>query len=332
MPVQSSLPKITRAPELVGLGPWHNSDPLTMAGLRGKVVLVDFWTFSCINCIRTLPYVQGYWEKYRDQPFVLIGVHTPEFVFEKSQANVAAAIERHGLTYPVAQDNDYGTWNAFSNRYWPAKYLIDAEGTIRYFHFGEGNYEETDRAIASLLAEIGDQDFKQRTEDRGNEEALRPKSQVRGPLSPETYLGERSWPAFAEASHSAQGASRDKSAGKPADPDDLVHYYEPPVDLPLHAYTLRGDWQLVDGEYHVLLSPTGEIRMHFLGGEINLVLGTQSGEPVHAEVSIDGARMKVITVDHHDLYNLFAGDYGEHELVLRIRGRGLAGYAFTFGG
>jgi thiol-disulfide isomerase/thioredoxin len=152
---EDRLPKIVRAPEFIGLGPWHNSEPFTLASLKGKVVLVDFWTYSCINCIRTLPYMEGYWQKFKDMPFVLLGVHTPEFVFEKDKQNVADAIKRHGLTYPIAQDNDYGTWSAFANRYWPAKYLIDADGYIRYTHFGEGGYDETDLAIQSLLKELG---------------------------------------------------------------------------------------------------------------------------------------------------------------------------------
>ncbi len=149
------LPRVGPAPELAGLAPWYNSPPLTLASLRGKVVLVDFWTYSCINCVHTLPHIEDYWTRYQNAPFVLLGIHTPEFVFEKSPQNVAAAIQRHGLTYPIAQDNDYATWNAFGNRYWPAKYLIDGEGIIRYMHFGEGGYEDTDLAIRSLLAELG---------------------------------------------------------------------------------------------------------------------------------------------------------------------------------
>src|SRR3989344_4043345 len=193
------LPKIVRAPELTGLSAWHNSEPLTMASLRGKVVLIDFWTYSCINCIRTLPYIEAYWNKYKKTPFVLIGVHTPEFVSEKSEKNDAKAIKDYGLTYPVAQDNDFGTWNAFSNRYWPAKYLIDAEGYIRYTHFGEGGYEETDEAIASLLAEIGVR--MEEAEDAEESED----SKERRNLTPEIYLGERSWPSL----HNAEGNPSD---------------------------------------------------------------------------------------------------------------------------
>jgi thiol-disulfide isomerase/thioredoxin len=310
---KSSLPKIIRAPEFAGLGPWHNSEPFTMESLRGKVVLVDFWTYSCINCIRTLPYIQGYWDKFQDQPFVLIGVHSPEFVFEKDQQNVKDAIERHGLTYPVAQDNDFETWRLFANRYWPAKYLIDAEGYVRYTHFGEGAYDETDEAIQSLLAEIGadveDMPVTENPETR------------RRDLTPELYIGERSWPTFAKA-----------TAGKPAEPDDLVHLYEPPADLPLHAYSLGGEWQLVEGEHQVLRSAEGELRLKFLGGEANLVLGLADGAaPVAVEVAIDGKKAQTFKVDRHDLFELFKGEYGEHELTLRFMGAGVEAYAFTFG-
>lgn len=310
---QSNLPKIVRAPELVGLGPWHNlpnEQPLTLAGLRGKVVLVDFWTYSCINCIRTLPHIEGFWQKYKNQPFMLLGVHTPEFVFEKSEANVARAIKDHGLTYPTAQDNDYATWSAFANRYWPAKYLIDAEGYVRYVHFGEGNYEETDEAIASLLTEIG-------VKVSGEREAVSEEPERRGgPVSAETYLGERSWSALGNA----QG-----------DPSGGTVSYAVPTESALHSYYLVGQWQLVDGEHQVLRSDAGEIRMRFLGGEINLVLGSETGKPVAVDVFIDGKEVKSISVDHHDLYGLFKGPYGEHELLLKIQGTGLEGYAFTFG-
>jgi cytochrome c biogenesis protein CcdA/thiol-disulfide isomerase/thioredoxin len=304
----SMFPKIARAPEFAGLGPWHNSKPLTMKELRGKVVLVDFWTYSCINCVRTLPYMRGYWEKFKDQPFVLVGIHTPEFVFEKSEKNVADAIKRHGITYPVAQDNEYGTWTAFANHYWPAKYLIDADGYIRYTHFGEGNYEETDLAIQSLLKEMGHMVG-----------GALPKEEVAPHLgqSPETYLGVRSWPSFGNA----QG-----------DPTNEAVTYTAPSSMDLHRYYLVGTWQLADDERQVLRSDTGEIRGKFVGSEINLVLGLEPGAaPVQASVSIDGKHVKDFTVDRHDLFNVFTGPHGEHELMLTLRGRGLEGYAFTFG-
>ena len=149
------MPKLASAPEFAGLGPWYNSTPLTLASLKGKIVLVDFWTYSCVNCIRTLPHMNEFWSRYKDQPFVIVGVHSPEFVFEKKPENVASAIKQHRIGYPIAQDNDLATWNAFNNHYWPAKYLIDAQGIIRYTHFGEGEDETTDLAIRSLLAELG---------------------------------------------------------------------------------------------------------------------------------------------------------------------------------
>ncbi len=309
-----ALPVIVRAPsEYPGLGPWHNGQPLTKADLQGKVVLVDFWTYSCINCIRTLPYIQGYWEKYKDTgKFVLLGVHSPEFVFEKSQANVAAAIRNHGLSYPIAQDNDFATWDAFANRYWPAKYLIDANGYIRYTHFGEGSYQETDLAIASLLKEAG--------VTLPNDVGMPQQPSVgRGSrsITPETYLGARSWPALGNS----QG-----------EPTDSTISYVSPQTLEANKFYLVGDWTLVDGEYQRLEGKSGEIRMRFTGGEINLVLapGDQK-RTVSAEVLIDGKSVKAFDVNRDDLYQLFQGEYGEHELVLKLAGPGVEAYAFTFG-
>ena len=308
------LPRVSRAPEFAGLGPWHNSAPLTLKELRGKVVLVDFWTYSCINCIRTLPHIQEYWEKFKDKPFMLIGVHSPEFVFEKSEKNVADAIQRHRLTYPVAQDNDFGTWRVFSNHYWPAKYLVDAEGYIRYSHFGEGGYEETEEAIRSLLEEIGvgveGTTGVTLSSSKGDTGRYRE-------LTPETYLGARSWPALLNG---------------PRIPSDEVIPYKVPEGIFLHRYALIGDWQLVDDERQVLRSSEGEIRMKFLAGEINLVLGLENGaSPVAADVWVDGKKIQSFTVDHDDLYSLWKGEHGEHELVLKFKGAGVSGYAFTFG-
>lgn len=141
------------APEFAGIQQWLNSEPLTMKSLRGKVVLVDFWTYTCINCIRTLPYVTGWHRKYKDKGLVVVGVHTPEFPFERSTDNVRKAIGRFGIQYPVAQDNSYATWEAYRNQYWPAVYLIDKQGRVVYSHFGEGRYEETEAAIQRLLAQ-----------------------------------------------------------------------------------------------------------------------------------------------------------------------------------
>ncbi len=153
IPTSSPLPVLKQAPEIADTGQWFNAEPLTMSKLRGKVVLVHFWTLGCINCIRTLPKIEGYAQKYADKPFTVIGVHSPEYAYEKSIQNLQAAIRKHGLTYPVVTDNAFTTWNAYGNQYWPAIYLIDAQGRIRYTHFGEGAYKETDDAIASLLTE-----------------------------------------------------------------------------------------------------------------------------------------------------------------------------------
>jgi len=310
-PTPPALPRVGPAPEFVGLAPWYNSPPLTLASLRGKVVLVDFWTYSCINCVRTLPYMKAYWTRYQNMPFVLVGIHTPEFVFEKSPQNVAAAIQRHGLTYPIAQDNEYATWNAFGNRYWPAKYLIDADGIIRYTHFGEGDYEATDLAIRSLLAEMG---------SRTNGPTIGSGGPAASPAldrSPETYLGGRGWPALANG--------RDE-------PDAATHRYIAPAALPLNHYALIGTWRLHDGERQVLAGAEGAIRYHALAGEVNLVLGLEPGTPPRtADVEVDGRASKSITIDRHDLFNLWSGPYAEHEVVLQVHGRGVAAYAFTFG-
>jgi len=304
------LPKLSRAPELTGTGEWFNSDPFTLAEMKGKVILIDFWTYSCINCIRTLPYMEGYWDKYKDTgKFVLLGVHTPEFAFEKLPQNVQDAINRHALTYPVVQDNDFGTWRAFANKYWPAKYLIDANGYIRYTHFGEGAYEETDMAIESLLQEIGVAVSGERVAD----------SETRGgrlPRSAETYLSSRSWPALGNAK---------------AGPSSQLISYAAPSALTLHKYYLVGDWQLVDDEHQVSRSANAEIRMKFLGGEANLVLGSESGSPISVDVWIDGKKTQTLSVEVHDLYNLFSGENGEHEVVLKAKEKGLQGFAWTFG-
>lgn len=179
--VSDTLPKLGKAPEFVGISNWLGSEPLTMESLKGKVVLVDFWTYTCINCIRTLPFVTNWHKTYNNQGFVVVGVHTPEFEFEKKTENVRTAMKQFGIPYPVAQDNDYSTWNAYNNHYWPAKYLIDADGIIRYTHFGEGEYERTEEAIRKLLAEAGNKvsDSKTKIED----------ATPKGARTPETYLG-----------------------------------------------------------------------------------------------------------------------------------------------
>jgi cytochrome c biogenesis protein CcdA/thiol-disulfide isomerase/thioredoxin len=309
------LPKLGPAPELVGLGPWYNSPPLSVAALKGKVVLVDFWTYSCINCVRTLPHIEALWSKYKDQPFVVVGVHAPEFTFEKKPENVADAVRSHKLSYPIAQDNDFATWKAFDNQYWPAKYLIDAQGAIRYTHFGEGGYDETEQAVQSLLEELGH--APNATMGAASGEAMhREAPSMR--ISPETYLGPRGWTSFANPTGS---------------PDARAHRYLAPQSLPVDDFSLAGEWQLVDSERQVLRSTSGELRYHALAGEVNVVLGLEKGgAPVTVDVRVDGRVAKSLTIDHHDLYNLYAGSYGDHEIAISIHGQRLAAYAFTFGG
>lgn len=180
-----NLPNLGPAPEFIGITKWLNlptgRESTTMRELHGKVVLIDFWTYTCINCVRTLPHVTGWYEKYKNKGLVVVGVHTPEFEFEKNTQNVLNAIKQHKINYPVAQDNDYATWNAYNNHYWPAKYLIDTRGNIRFIHFGEGQYEETEIVIKKLLNEAGKQ-VDDKTLNMGDQT---PKIS----LTPETYLG-----------------------------------------------------------------------------------------------------------------------------------------------
>jgi thiol-disulfide isomerase/thioredoxin len=150
-PITTAAASQQPAPDFTGINNWFNSKPLSLADLRGKVVLVDFWTYGCVNCVNTLPHVTELYAKYKDRGLVVVGVHTPEFPFERSASNVQAALKRHGITYPVAQDNDSRTWNAYSNQYWPAQYIIDQTGKIVFQHAGEGRYDEIDRTVAKLL-------------------------------------------------------------------------------------------------------------------------------------------------------------------------------------
>ncbi len=305
-----SLPRVGTTPEFAGLGPWYNSSPLTLASLRGKVVLVAFWTHSSSNCIRTLPYLEQYWARYQNRPFVVVGIHTPEYMFEESPQNVAAAVEHYGLTFPVAQDDEYATWNAFGNRYWPALYLIDPSGTVRYIQLGEGAYEETDLAIRSLLGERGRLPSGVLIGSDAATESPAPGQ------SPEIYLGTRSWPAFANG--------RDE-------PDGEVHRYLAPAALALHQYALVGTWRLVEDERQMLAGFEGELLIHARAGEVNLLLGLEPGTPPGtADVVVDGNPVESIVVDRHDLFNLWSGPYAEHEVTVLIHGRGVAAYAFTF--
>jgi cytochrome c biogenesis protein CcdA/thiol-disulfide isomerase/thioredoxin len=267
LPIEGALPSISGATE------WLNSPPLTTEGLRGKVVLVDFWTYSCINCLRAIPYVRAWAEKYKDQGLVVIGVHSPEFAFEKNIDNVRRAVRDLKIEYPVAIDNAYAIWRAFGNQYWPAHYFIDAEGRIRHHHFGEGDYEESEQAIRALLAETG------KSEVAGgyvnvNASGVEAAGDLIAVQSPETYVGYERTENFA----SPGGTVR-----------DMHHEYSTPSSLQKNQWALGGDWT-VESERAVLDGASGRIVFRFHARDLHLVLGPGTdGKPVRFKVSIDGA-------------------------------------------
>jgi len=321
------LPVEGRLPSLDGAVEWLNSPPLTAEQLKGKVVLVDFWTYSCINCLRALPYVRAWADKYKDQGLVVIGVHAPEFAFEKIIGNVKKAVTDLKVDYPVAIDNNYKIWRAFNNNYWPAHYFIDAEGRIRHHHFGEGDYDESERIIQLLLSQAG---HKLKTADLVNvsatgAEAAADMNRVK---SPETYLGyER-----AENFVSPGGAVR-----------DMRHTYQASVDE-LNAWGLTGDWTIAN-ERASLDAPGGGIVYRFHARDLHLVLGPGSdGKPVRFRVTIDGKPPGADhgvdtdadgngTVTGERLYQLIRqkGDIADHTFAIEFLDPGVRAYAFTFG-
>ncbi len=288
-PTQTNL---GQAPEFVGISKWLNSEPLTISQLKGKVVLVDFWTYTCINCIRTLPFVTSWYEKYKDKGFIVIGVHTPEFEFEKKTENVLNAIKQYNIHYPVAQDNDYLTWKAYNNHYWPAEYLIDAKGVIRHTHFGEGEYNVTEKAIQDLLKEAGQNPDMPLT----NMPDQPPKSQI----TPETYLGL---------------SRRDK--------------YSSSKDLSLNTWTLNGNWDEQD-EY-ISSKEISALDFKFNAGKVFLVITPATKSDV-INVLVDGKLTQTITASEAKLYPLVElPQVGTHLLHLDFQTPGTKIYAFTFG-
>ena len=292
------------APEFRAIEEWINSEPLTMAALRGKVVVLDFWTYSCINCLRTLPHLTAWDDAYRDDGLVIVGVHTPEFAFEREPDNVRRAVRDHGIDYPVALDPDFGTWEAWQNRYWPAKYFVDRRGHIRYAHFGEGDYEESERVIRQLLAEGKDGPLVS-----GAIEDATPT----GPQTPESYLGY---------------GRIDRFVGSSIQPDREAAYTIPQF-VPLHGLAYGGRWRVE--EERIVAGEDARLRLHFKGGDVFLVLGT-AGEQETAEVTLDGERVGTVAVTQDDLYTLarIPGENDEHVLNLRLS-PGTEAYAFTFG-
>ena len=321
-PAAASLPTEGEMPSLSGAVAWLNSPPLTKEGLKGKVVLVDFWTYSCINCLRAIPYVRAWAEKYRDQGLVVIGVHAPEFAFEKNIDNVRHAVADLAITYPVAIDNDYAIWRAFDNQYWPAHYFIDAEGRIRHHHFGEGDYEESERVIQELLAEAG------KTGLPGSLVAVAATGAEAAADMAETYVG------YDRATHFV-------SPGGPV--QDAPHVYAAATPR-LNEWALAGDWT-IGGEHAALNAKDGRIAYRFHARDLHLVLGpAPDGKPVHYRVTIDGKApgdSHGVDVDAEGngvvsgqrLYQLVrqSGPITDRTFEIEFLDPGVQAYAFTFG-
>ncbi|PLU07234.1 cytochrome C biogenesis protein [Sinorhizobium medicae] len=326
-PFRSSLPDEGYAPSLNGAVEWLNSPPLTTEQLRGKVVLVDFWTYSCINCIRTTPYVRAWAEKYKEQGLVVIGVHAPEFAFEKKIDNVRRAVDDFKIGYPVAIDNDYTIWRAFGNSYWPAHYLIDASGRIRYHHFGEGNYDQTEQAIQDLLREAGS-DMAASAPVAPDAKGAEAGPDTKNIRSGETYLGYKRATSFASRENLSADASRQYSVAEPT----------------LNEWGLSGIWT-VGAEQATLDQANGGIAYRFSARDLHLVLGPgAASKPVRFKVTIDGKAPGADhgadidaggngTVTSTRLYQLIrqSGDVEARTFEIRFLDAGVEAYAFTFG-
>jgi len=311
------LPVLGRAPEFVGNERWFNTPgdrPLTLRGLRGRVVLVDFWTYTCINCIRTFPYLKAWDARYRKDGLTIVGVHTPEFPFERDAGNVEDAIERNGIRYPVAQDNEQQTWYAYANQYWPAEYFIDARGRVRYVHFGEGEYGEKEKVIRALLAEAGDEVGSSTAGGHG----LHPEA---GVTTPESYLG------------SARANGFVNGLLTPG-----LHDFSAPAQVPPDRLAYRGRWRIAPES---ATAAGGSLELNFGARHVYLVLGTSDGEPRRVRVYLDGkpiggaagadVHAGAVTVRSQRLYDLVdLPAVGHHVLRLQPQA-GVMGYAFTFG-
>ena len=265
LPVEGTLPPL----ETLGIGPWFNSRPLTSADLKGHVVVIDFWTYSCINCLRSIPYVKAWDERYRKDGLVVIGVHAPEFAFEHDPANVAKAVKDLGITYPVVMDNDWKLWRALNNNYWPAHYFVDAQGRVRYHHFGEGEYDMSERVIRQLLAEAGHAPAGSMSSAQASgTEAAADLAEVG---SPETYIGYYRADRFAS-------------------PGGLLHDQEKTyaaAPLQLNQWTLEGPW--IDARQSARsLGPGAKISFRFHARDLHLVLGSATGKPVRFRITLDG--------------------------------------------
>ncbi len=323
----AELPVEGNPPSFAGATQWLNSAPLTIEQLKGKVVLVDFWTYSCINCLRAIPYVRAWAEKYKDQGLVVIGVHAPEFAFEKQVGNVTKAVADLKIGYPVAIDNDYAIWRDFNNQYWPAHYFLDAQGRIRHHHFGEGDYDGSERVIQQLLAEAGRANLPATTVSVQAEGALAA-SNTADVKSPETYIGAARAQNFVSPGGAVVGSAHTYEPGKPR----------------LNEWGLSGNWT-VDAEHAALNQPEGGITYQFHARDVHLVLGpAPDGKPVRFRLTIDGAAPGAShgvdvdqegagTVTEQRLYQLVrqTGAVADHTVEITFLDPGVQAFAFTFG-
>ena len=337
------------APELIGIESWINSEPLTLEGLRGKVVLIDFWTYTCVNCLRTLPYLREWHDKYSDTGLVIIGVHSPEFEFEKVRQNVVDAMEDEGIEWAVAQDNDFRTWRAFDNHFWPAKYLIDKDGYVRYSHFGEGEYVETEEQIRILLGEAG---FSVAGVQAGDED--RPAIDFRAytndaatRITRELYAGvERNYAKVLQRQEPPYVAHESYYSG--ANQDIL---YEDPGEHVNQFIYLQGLWN--NGRENLTHARTTEnyedyIAVNFYGTSVNVVLSLEDAEPYDVRVTYDDRALQpseagadilfddegnsFLRVTESRMYRVVdIPEYGGHELKLSSNSADFAVFAYTFG-
>jgi len=297
-------------PEFQGITHWWNTannEPLTPEDLRGKVVLVDFWTYSCINCIRTFPFMREMHEKYGNNGLVIIGVHTPEFAFEANPDNVSREIEKNNLNYPVALDPDYKTWRAYSNRYWPAGYFFDHMGRLRRTHFGEGEYQESEEAIRSLLREAGYE-----LDEMGMTDATTPDfSKIK---THETYFG------------LLRGREFTQSAGSRGEATAYSNAKTPTAD----RWNVEGTWTFED-EYVVAHSDDAKFFFNVQASKMHLVLESEDGAPKLIEIFVDGEKTRDITVQDAELYDIAEfPDAARHHVEIRIQDAGVRFFAATF--
>lgn len=321
---------LSAAPEFVGIKGWINSKPLRLEDLRGKVVMLDFWTYSCVNCLRTLPHWKQLHKKYAQHGFVLIGVHTPEFRFEKDAKNVQAAVKRLGIKYPVALDSDNATWKVYGNRYWPLHFIIDPLGKIRHSHVGEGGYNETEQKVVELLKEAG-----KKVQAPKPKFAAQPFKRAFGTITPEIYLGAARSPGFGSSAVCT--------------PEGCDHYVDPePQGGHRQAMVyLSGDFKQEEEYLRQLTPKEAYILLRYRAAEVNVVLGLNGGKPYEVEILMDGKPVpksvagrsikyvrgkSIVRVSQSGMYQLVKMKGSEvHEIKLVSRSTDFTVYTFTFG-